>query len=132
MIRFKQILDAVSRPPTLATCWHSKHYVNTEKTNQLPNRHICQNWYPWFDAFLWPKKSFFGIFESGFGVVFRSCLRIIFGLKRPIFRCNFRSKRRYMTSEIKVVGHILALWECHFDHLQGKKIRVLFFLKVGL
>ena len=64
--------------------------------------------------------------------MFRSCLGIIFGLKRPNLRCIFSSKGRCMTSKIQISGQNLALWEGHFEHFQGQKARFLDFKKVGL
>ena len=37
-------------------------------------------------------------------------------------RFFFRSKGRYMTSEIKILSRNLALWEGHFDHFQDQNI----------
>ena len=82
----------------------------------------------------WPfpgsKKSFFGFFESLFGVVQR--LSIVFCLKMPTFRGIFRSKGWYITSKIKILGKNLALWEGHFDYFGAQKSRFLDILKVGL
>ena len=64
--------------------------------------------------------------------MFRSCLGIVFGLKRLTFGCIFCSKSRYMTSKIKILGQNLALWEGHFDHFGAQKSRFLDILKVGL
>ena len=64
--------------------------------------------------------------------MFRSCLGIIFGLKRRTFGCIFCSKGWYMTSKIKILCQKLALWEGHFDHFGGKKSRFFNFFKVGL
>jgi len=64
--------------------------------------------------------------------MFRSCLGIIFGLKRRTFVCIFSSKSWYLTSKMKIFGQKLALWEGHFDHFGGRKSRFLDFLKVVL
>ena len=64
--------------------------------------------------------------------MFRSCLGIIFGLKRLTFECIFSSKGRYLTSKIKNVGQKLALCEGYFDHFGGPKSRFFDFFKVVL
>ena len=64
--------------------------------------------------------------------MFRSCLGIIFSLKRLTFGCIFCSKGRYMASKIKILGQNLALWEGHFDDFGVQKSRFLDILKVGL
>ena len=38
--------------------------------------------------------------------------------------CIFSLKAWYMISKIKILGQILALWDGHFNHFQGKKYPV--------
>ena len=61
-----------------------------------------------FDHFQGQKTRFLGFFKVGLEL-FRSCLSIVFGPKIPNFRCIFRSKGRYMTSKIKILGQNLAI-----------------------
>ena len=88
-------------------------------------------WKGHFDHFQCQKTRFLGFLKVVLEM-FRSCLGIIFRLKRLTFGCIFSSKCRYMTSKIKIFGQNLALWEGHFDHFQGQKSRFLGFLKVVL
>ena len=84
-----------------------------------------------FDHFQGQKTRFLDFLKVVLEM-FRSCLGIIFGLKRLTFGCIFSSKGRYLTSKIKNVGQNLALWEGHFDHFGGQKSRFFDFLKVVL
>ena len=95
---------------------------------------FCQKlalWEGHFDHF-GAQKSRFLDFLKVVLEMFRSCLGIIFGLKRPNFRCIFSSKGRYMTSKIKISCQNLGLWEGHFGHFGVQKSRFLDFLKVVL
>ena len=58
--------------------------------------------------FVAKKVVFFDILEIGLEL-FRSCLGIVFGLKRPILMFVFNMKGPYMTSKIKFLGQNLAL-----------------------
>ena len=80
----------------------------------------------YFEHFQGQITRFLGFFKVGLEL-FRSCLGIVFGLKRPTFKCIFSSKRRYMTSKIKILGQNLALRKGHFDHFQGLKSLDFFF-----
>ena len=84
-----------------------------------------------FDHFQGQKSRFLGFLKVVLEM-FRSCLGIIFGLKRPTFMCLFSSKGRYLTSKIKILDQNLTLRGGHFDHFQGQKSRFLDFLKVVL
>ena len=84
---------------------------------------FCLNSYPWFDNFCGQKSRFLDFFKVVLKM-FRKCLGIIFGFRRPIFS----SKAWYMTFKIKIVGQILALWEGHFDQFRGQKTRFLGFM----
>ena len=84
-----------------------------------------------FDHFQGQKTRFLGFLKVVLEM-FRSCLGIIFGLKRLTFKCIFSSKGWYLTSKIKNFGQKLALWEGHFHHFGGQKSRFLDFLKVVL
>ena len=88
-------------------------------------------WEGHFDHF-WGQKSRFFDFLKGVLELFRSCLGIIFGLKKLIFRCIFTLKGWYMTTKIEIYGQILAFWESHFYHFQGLKTLIFDFLKVVL
>ena len=82
---------------------------------------LGQNFALWegnFDHFQGQKSRFFD-FLTVFLELFGSCLGIIFGLKSPNFSYIFGSKVQYMTSKIKNLCQILALWEGHFDHFLG-------------
>ena len=70
------------------------------------------SWYPWFGHVGGQKSRFLDFLKVVLGM-FRSCLGIIFGLKRPTFKCIFSSKGRYMTSKIHILGQNLGF--------QGKK-----------
>ena len=47
------------------------------------------------------KSNFLGLFKVVLEL-FRSCLGIVFGLKKPTFGCIFGSKGWYMTSKIEI------------------------------
>ena len=64
------------------------------------------NLHPYFGHFGGQKNRFFDFFKHGLEL-FRSCLGIIFGLKRLTFSCIIRSKGWYMTSKTEILGQIL-------------------------
>ena len=80
----------------------------------------------------WGQKVTFLDFSKVVQELFRKCLGIVFGLKRPTFGCICSSKGWQMTSKIKIFGQILALWEGHFNHFWGQKSGFWDFFKVVL
>ena len=98
-----------------------------QKSTLLPNL-VTVIW-----SFLGPKKLFFGLFESSFGLeLFRSSSGIYICFKRPPLKNISSLKGRYNTSKIKLIGPILVLWEGHFHLFQGQQTRSLGFLEVVL
>ena len=86
-------------------------------------------WEGHFDHFQ-GKKTHFLDFLKVVLEMFRSYLGIILGFKSLTFRCIFSSKGQYMTSNLKIFGQKLALWEGHFDHFGGQKSSFLTFWKL--
>ena len=88
-------------------------------------------WYPWFDHFRGEKSRILEFLKVCLEL-FRSYLRIIFGLKRLTLSCIFSLICRYMTFKIQILSQNVALWEGHFDEFCGKKNCFWTFLKVVL
>ena len=115
--------------PTFRCIFSSKGRYMTSKIKILGQNLAL--WEGHFDHFGGQKSRFLDFLKVVLEL-FRSCLGIIFGLKRSTFRCIFSLKGRYMTSKIQILCQNLGLWEGHFDHFQGQKTCFLDFLKVGL
>ena len=78
---------------------------------------------------IWPfwvsKKSFSGLFQS-FLELFRNCLGIVLGLRRPTFGCIFSSKGPLMTPKIDIFCQKFA----HFGGFEGSFLTILEVKKV--